>query len=412
MSTDWLAAATAEYQDVIAGPARSPAEMLGSARAFARRIAEVAASGDEGLRVLEAGLRDAGSLRDDAALRANTAARILSAIAVPRAAELLLAAMRRENRLDASHLQRLARTQQVEHWPALDAVPDRVKGDLALAIAGNDTALLDQIVDGHHGVRPQLVVPVLAARSDLERLRTVAARPPDTVPRGRDRMLFADDDAAPLAAAYLALAGDSDAVESLVAMTRDSRHPYAGPAVMHLGRLGHPRAVEPAARLFKARKLDTVALALDAASALGTPQLGTALLDLVAARRGAAAYSTGTVSEDAARVVDELVGADAARNPLALRTKLLELDPALRYRGGQPLTLARLADDLASPHAGPRAQAAWGLRAATGEDHGYDLDDDLAANVAAIDAWQARARDPEPMGSGGWAFLGRRIAPP
>jgi hypothetical protein len=412
VSTDWLAAATAEYQDVIAGPARSPAEMLGSARAFARRIAEVAASGDEGLRVLEAGLRDAGSLRDDAALRANTAARILSAIAVPRAAELLLAAMRRENRLDASHLQRLARTQQVEHWPALDAVPDRVKGDLALAIAGNDTALLDQIVDGHHGVRPQLVVPVLAARSDLERLRTVAARPPDTVPRGRDRMLFADDDAAPLAAAYLALAGDSDAVESLVAMTRDSRHPYAGPAVMHLGRLGHPRAVEPAARLFKARKLDTVALALDAASALGTPQLGTALLDLVAARRGAAAYSTGTVSEDAARVVDELVGADAARNPLALRTKLQELDPALRYRNGQPLTLARLAHELASPHAGPRAQAAWGLRAATGEDHGYALDDDLAANVAAIDAWQTRARDPEPMGSGGWAFLGTRIAPP
>ncbi|MCW5808126.1 MAG: hypothetical protein KIT31_37590, partial [Deltaproteobacteria bacterium] len=65
-----------------------------------------------------------------------------------------------------------------------------------------------------------------------------------------------------------------------------------------------------------------------------------------------------------------------------------------------------------SPDAGPRTHAAWQLRAITGEDHGYLLGEDLVGNLDAIDAWRARAKNPAPIGDGGWAFLGAPLPPP
>jgi hypothetical protein len=71
-----------------------------------------------------------------------------------------------------------------------------------------------------------------------------------------------------------------------------------------------------------------------------------------------------------------------------------------------------LAEALAALDAGPRIAAAWNLRAITGEDQCFDLDDDLAGNLAAIEAWRARARDPAPLAPGGWAFRGTPLPRP
>jgi len=85
-----------------------------------------------------------------------------------------------------------------------------------------------------------------------------------------------------------------------------------------------------------------------------------------------------------------------------------------RYHAGEPLTLAHLVEDLTSIHHGLVSDAAYALQSITGEDFGFDLDpdDDLIANLDAINAWRARAKQPSPVRPGEWAFHGKPLPPP
>jgi hypothetical protein len=98
---------------------------------------------------------------------------------------------------------------------------------------------------------------------------------------------------------------------------------------------------------------------------------------------------------------------------LTHRTALLDLDPALRYLRGTALGLEALTGCLTSPHTGPVRSGAYNLRAMTGEDGGFDPDDDLIENLEGLAFWRDRARRPGPLAPGGWAFAGRPLpAPP
>jgi len=163
---------------------------------------------------------------------------------------------------------------------------------------------------------------------------------------------------------------------------------------------------------------DTADLARTAAQYLRAAALGPALIELLA---------RPALAEDAAAVLFELTGvaheeeydADGRLTQAALaeaanaqRAALDRLDPARRYYHGELLALAHLAELLASPHTGTASAAWYGLRAATGEDHGFDPDDDLIANARAVRAWQARAAKPATLKPGAWWFAGERLAPP
>ncbi len=416
MSIDLISAANTDYEAAERGGVGPLDARVAAARRFARRIAAVEADGATGLDQLDLALRDSDWFRRD------TAARILSALPDPRAAEMVVAAaVRDETSFDLRHLSRLGKRQALPPtvFPPLDKLPPNARVHAATAILRHPTPrarqLADEILNGRADLPVRSLIEPLAAWGERATLRMLLDRPPEKLPRGTSRMLALDDGVPALAAMHLVLAGELDALDRLEDMTRDARNPYAGHAISCLGLLAHPRAVAPAARLLGARKLDTVAWALDAASALATPLLGGALVTVVEARRGSASLSTGSVADDAAAVLVELLGIDppaVGRAALAFRTAVLDLDPRVRYRAGKPLTLAVLARDLAAWHAGRRTNAAWGLRAITGEDHGLDPDDDLIGNLAAFDAWHARAKDPAPVGDGGWAFSGAPIEPP
>ncbi len=94
------------------------------------------------------------------------------------------------------------------------------------------------------------------------------------------------------------------------------------------------------------------------------------------------------------------------------RHSLTTTNPLRCYWRGELLTLTHLAGDLLSPHSGRMHRAAHNLRAITGEDYGFDLDDDLIANLGAIEAWQHRASRGEPLSPGGWAFWGKALPEP
>jgi len=164
---------------------------------------------------------------------------------------------------------------------------------------------------------------------------------------------------------------------------------------------------------------------MDAAVSLRTPTLGPALCD-VAERTTSRGFPSP--SDEALRVLATITGIDSAdpagddgsatplatrrRGAIVQRTALAELDMRLRYHAGEPLTLAHLVEDLTSIHHGPVSDAAYALQAITGEDFGFDPDDDLIANLDALEAWRARAKQPSPVGPGEWAFHGKPLPPP
>lgn len=85
------------------------------------------------------------------------------------------------------------------------------------------------------------------------------------------------------------------------------------------------------------------------------------------------------------------------------------LDSGRRYLGGIPLQLKDLANSLCSPHQGDVVCAAYNLQAITGEDHKFDVDEDIIGNLNAILDWIERSKDPSPVEDGYWAFMGERV---
>jgi len=226
------------------------------------------------------------------------------------------------------------------------------------------------------------------------------------------------------AAFRLALDGDRSGVDFLMETatptrpTADDRH-RAVDAVIHLGALAWPGAIAPVAELLQTRNKYFLEMTLSAASALRAAALVPSLLDLAVRPRIAR-----EVAEQAFLIVEEITGrapsgsqpteTAAARQKMMLtqRTALLDLDPALRYLRGIAVGLDALTRCLTSPHAGPVASGAYNLRAITGEDGGFDPDDDLIANLDGLAFWRERARRPGPMEPGAWAFAGAPLPSP
>ena len=370
------------------------------------------------------------ALASSDAYRRNAAARALVDAHAAAATEALLDAWASAGPpLDPTILRRLGR--QV-------ALPDRAWQLLAkvrpFERAALTTALLrrpspqadlrwDQLVDGDDDAVAHAALDAAARWGTPDRLVALLARPRRVVPPGLPAELRPED--IRLQAAFrLGLTGSDAAIDFLLeqAATRDA--PHAAGACVRLGWLGWPASLPPIARLLRGRNTYAAGLALDAAAALGAAALGPALLDL--AERSSSAGSS--LPDDALRALAAITGQSGAdpgsdggsamsqasrrRASMIQRTALADLDARLRYHAGEPLTLRHLAGELVSIHAGEVRRAAHALHAITGDDVGFDPDDDLIGNLDALDAWRARASGPAPVGPGGWAFHGRAVAPP
>jgi HEAT repeat protein len=293
--------------------------------------------------------------------------------------------------------------------PELDEVRpfDRAQLVRALFRRRNDRAerMIDPIFDGFESVVAEAAIDGMATWGDPQWLRDVIARPPMTGPASLPRELRPVD-VRPHAAYYLARAGDPDGLAVLIAWANENSRARAE-AVRRLAWLGHPAGIAPTAKLLRSRGGEPLELALDAAENYRSPLLSEAL-EALATRRG-------EIAREAVEALSWIAAPNTDTDEPELervREQLSALDPSRRYACGEPLTLAILVDELAERDEAPRTGAAHNLVAITGEDHGFDLDDDLAGNLAAIDAWRERARDPAPMGEGGWAFRGEPLAPP
>jgi hypothetical protein len=380
-----------------------------AARSFLVRVARLEMMGAPALDALERMLVD-----PDAYTR-NAAARALAGMHNPEAAARLIAAFLRHDRpqLDARSLTRLGKTAALppSMLPRLDQVRHFERSALIRAWLRRRTPEAEAMVETvfasweHAVVLGEAAVESMAGWGDLRPLRDALARP---LPAAPPAVPFKPADLQIAAAHQLALAGDADGLDRLRAWVRDRSTIRAGEAVLRLALLAHPDGVGPAARLLRGRGGQTLELALDAAERYRTPVLAPALL--------AAAAKPGR-AQDVIAALGWIVDAEFASRraePTAPQLAALAsaLDPGLRYASGAPLTLAILAEELVSRDDGPRSGAAYNLRAITGEDHGFDLADDLAGNLAAIEAWRARAQDEAPIGRGGWAVLGAPLAPP
>jgi hypothetical protein len=251
----------------------------------------------------------------------------------------------------------------------------------------------------------------------------------------RERLVpVSPSDEGPLDAAfYRGLTGDRAAVAFLETSAAGTDAGQAASAALRLAWLAWPGAIRPLDDLLRSEEAESIGLALNAAAALRAAALGPALLDLAG---GAPDLQLELVPlpDEAIRVLENMTGqplpdeqvdfvADAIEEEFTAATRhaavahysavLQNLNRDRRYHRGAPLTLTHLAVDLLSIHTGPVHAAAYNLRAITGEDYGFDPDDDLIANLPAIAAWRERAARAEPLTEpGGWAFAGAPLPDP
>jgi hypothetical protein len=211
------------------------------------------------------------------------------------------------------------------------------------------------------------------------------------------------------AAFRLALRGARDGLDRLERWARGDHDGDIASALVHLGWLAWPDGVSATAGTLGGEDPHALGWAIDAASALRAAALVAPLLAL-AARSELPASPDGLALDEQALAV---AGAIAGCPPTVpeCRRAVAALDPTHRYWRGRPLTLAQLAADLESPHAGPLRVAAYNLRSLTGEHHGFDPAFDFIANLPAIDRWQERAAA-FPLAPGGWAWQGQPLRPP
>jgi hypothetical protein len=242
------------------------------------------------------------------------------------------------------------------------------------------------------------------------------------------------------AAVQLALSqGSSEAVawlEEIAGRTGD----WAVEACRRLCQLALPRAVDLIARQIRSAGDDDVSLLLEPVRLLGAMAIGPVVLERLESeihrpqqKPGASLIDrliTGLGDLTGVPLPDRLsdsVGVDEAlasgrRAVSFYRERLQRFDLRLRYWGApanrlqheaRPITLDVLIDALGDAGNPALAEAATNqMRAMTGEQHGFDCDYDLIANLPAIEAWRARARTPLPVEQGGWMYQGRPIASP
>jgi hypothetical protein len=217
---------------------------------------------------------------------------------------------------------------------------------------------------------------------------------------------------------------------------------WAVEACRRLCHLALPQAVGAMAHQLRSGADDDVSLVLEPVRLLGAMAIGPVLLERLESemnrRQGERRESlvdalvTGLGDLTGAELPDRLpaspsVDADGSlasgRRAIPFYMEQLKrFDPRLRYWGAppnrlqheaRPVTLDILIDALGDWGNPAYAEtAANQLRAMTGEHHGFDSDYDLIANLAAVEAWRARAQTPLPVEPGGWMHQGRPVAPP
>jgi hypothetical protein len=368
--------------------------------------------------------------------RIAAAARILSELPSVDAARRLIEALLRAGGpyIDASHLARLGRYEPVPEGvlPSLTAVKSFERSALVRAVFRHQSsaalALLPELLAGFESVAVEAAIDGMARWNDPSPLHVVLDAPPLALPPDLPRDL-APDDVRPHAAFHLALLGDRDGLDRLLMLARDRNATRAALAVVRLAWLAHPDGVVLAAAALRQRGRLAVGLALDAVVAYAAAALGPALIAL--AQRTLSSRTSG-VADDAIGAIISMTGTQLDPRPIECtagatgdmlstvgRQSALQLltaavgglDPELRYRSGRLLMLNHLVDELSSPHDGERITAMYQLRAITGEDHGGEPGGDAITNLAAIDAWRARARNAQPT-PGQWAFRGVPLPPP
>lgn len=243
------------------------------------------------------------------------------------------------------------------------------------AFAGGDPWILEGVVKGiAKWKEPELLRRIIAGKY------AASASPPTKIELD--------------AAFYLGLASDPIGISFLEKTATETDSELAVEAVMRLAWLARPGAVSLTAGLLKSDNPDIVALALSAAGTLSTARLGAELIS-VAGRSPEFRWEGRPLADDAIHLLGQLTGlalppADTEYVFGAVEPELTEstrskavmfyeaLLPNLisgrRYCKGELLTLAHLAADLLSPHSGPMSNAAFNLRAITGEDYGFDTD--------------------------------------
>ncbi|WP_437331740.1 hypothetical protein [Sorangium sp. So ce394] len=409
------------WTDSVLGANLPPDERRRAARRFSSIARQFVMGGPDALKALERRLsRSSGDAR-------TAIARLLAAIPDTRAASLLLHAYRPSQRreIDPEPLAYLgiaaplpreawddwALAEPAAHGPLLRAL-------LRLPTPEGDALLARILADGDlETVRAALYAAERwMARDALQKIADGPSR------RHADRPAWTSVDLRVDAAFLLGLRGDEAGARRLVELADPARGVEGAHACVRLAWLGLASAVPRTAKLLSSPDAFAAGLALDAAAALRSAALVEPLLALASSPDAPVAIDGASLADDALRVVSGIVGAPSeewahAGAPCdvsveAYRTRARALDPELRYRAGEPLTLHHLVHDLVSPHAGPQRAAAASLRAATGEDHGYRPDDDLIANHPAIEAWSARAEGPAPAPPGGWGWQGRAAPGP
>jgi hypothetical protein len=378
-------------------------------------------------------------LQESDGFKRNAAARLLAGLPSRQASEALLAAYAARVGLSPGHLRYLGRPRSPggvdgglgdEHWGALPSLPPGVHAPFVYALLRSPSPegrrRFRDILNGGNDAVSQAAIAAVSRWREPALLWAVIEEwipPTGAAPSGMPELRPADlrlD-----AAFHLAIGGDRRAVDRLMEAAHGSRKKVddrfrAADAILHLAALAWPGAVPPLAEQLGQRSRYLVELLLDAAGTLRAAALGPALLDLAT---HSVDKSGASVADDALDVLAAITGKTSPETPgtpalrrraiIEHRTALVDLDPALRYASGAPLAPSTLVDELTSIHAGPVTGAAFNLRAMSGEDGGFDPDDDLVENLPGLAFWRARARrtDPPLMTPGGWAFAGSPLAP-
>jgi hypothetical protein len=392
----------------------------GEFRALVRRLAMSSRAVEQAARVaVEAddGAAAAAVAEVPAAIRRRAAVRLLLEMPDPAALTSVLNLYQRTGAtLDPYLLVHVGASGQPvppEVWGFLAASPEPERGAMMHALLRSPSPEASDLLKRWIAQLDRGAVQALRAASrwcDLDDLRCIADGP-QRVAAGLPRWLTSDLRVE--AAFQLALRErEADGGEGIRRLDRWADGLDAGDmpgALARLALLAWPSAVPKVAAALRSQDAHAVAIATEAASVLAAGELVEPLLDLAARVDAPIAPDGLPAGESALAVAAEITGVGGVPSVEACRRASRSLDPAARYRLGEPLTLGHLTADLTSRHDGERLRGAFNLRAITGEDHGYDPRLDFIANVEPIAAWRQRAESPSPIAAGGWLWRGRPI---
>ncbi|MFT7520168.1 MAG: hypothetical protein ACI9MC_002312 [Kiritimatiellia bacterium] len=358
--------------------------------------------------------------------RRNTAARVLSDMVDETSVQTLLHAYIRPEPLwlSPSHLVRAARRIPLdpELVTLLPTASRRVRPSLLRGLLAHERpsarSLFERLLDGADAPMAEAAVEAVARWNNRGALWMVLYKvdgtdepPPALIP------------AAIRAAQWLASSGDRAALDWLEERTGDVDLEIAALAHSALGLLGWGGCVVDLEALLDEADGAALSWTLEAASHLGSGALVPALCGVV--RRFAMVdddVTSDSPSDQAIRVLERLTGRwvpvelssydihgnyDAAtrmRSALLFSAMADDLDPDLRYLEGEPLCPHHLVGELLSPYPPRALRAAIQLVSITGEDHGYDVREDLVGNVDALQAWRGSWGEAREGGAGRWTW--------